>query len=380
MPWLYKWVNRAYREAGQGTTSNARRHRRLASGISSSRPAFRDLAKGDGQWAWVEEEEEPWEEDWGDEWGGEWGWAWEDGWHSGSQPQQWDWHKEEEYPPLQKGRQPPLPPRPSREAAGSNQPPSFAKSPSPSPDSSSEQPKLKRGRVGPRATTQGSSPVPEGTPIVGGEVLCKKDKTKSKKKNKLCKKECEEDSSSKEELLVEENNEEKKTEKKEEKKDEETKDEEKIEEKKFLCKKVAIDWHGVLSDSDNRVSEDSLCAIEKLLAKGIEVTILSYGGHDRNKKTLAALKELRIFNELTYQFCTQKVGTYGKAAWCKHLNIGCIIDDDVAINMECFGKSIQVYTIIGWSGNHSGLEKISKGKVKASATLHDAIELFLQGH
>lgn len=63
--------------------------------------------------------------------------------------------------------------------------------------------------------------------------------------------------------------------------------------KKILCKKVAIAWHGVLADSDNGVS-DSLCAVEKLLAKGIHVTILSYRGHDRNKATLAALKELKL--------------------------------------------------------------------------------------
>lgn len=66
--------------------------------------------------------------------------------------------------------------------------------------------------------------------------------------------------------------------------------------------------------------------------------IMSYGGHDRNKATLACLRNLMIFEELQYQFCSKKVGQYGKAAWCKHLGIGAIFDDDVKINEECFAK------------------------------------------
>ena len=147
----------------------------------------------------------------------------------------------------------------------------------------------------------------------------------------------------------------------------------------ILCKKVAIDWHGVLADSDNRVSEDNLCAVEKLLEKGIAATIMSYGGDERNKTTLNHLRALRWFDKASYQFTTRKVGSSGKAAWCRHLKIGCIIDDDVAICQECFAKSIQVFPIIGWSGDHRGLEHMSKGKVSASATLQVAIEKFLAG-
>ena len=356
MPWIY--VNRAYRPPGSGTTSNARRQRRLAAGISSSRPAFRDVAKGEGDWEWQDEEEE-WD------WGGSDGWDWEEGWHA--QPQWWNWkeEKEEDQPPL---RQPPIPPRPTREGKGSassTDPAGFVKSPSPD-SSGSTGPVVKRGRVGPRATS--SPPVPAGTKIVGGE---KKKKEKKEKKGSLCKKEIEPGEEVTEEVQVEE--EEAALTKAEEK-------EELKEEKIFLCKKVAIDWHGVLSDSDNRVSEDSLCAVEKLLAKGHDVTIVSYGGHDRNKATLLALKELRIFPEISYQFVSRKTGQFGKCAWLKHLGIGCIIDDDVKINLECFEKSIQVYPILGHSGEHSALIEKSGGKVKQSANLRDAIDLFLSGH
>ena len=238
-------------------------------------------------------------------------------------------------------------------------------------DSSSSQagPVAKRGRHGPRATS--SPPVPAGTKIVGGEKKKKEEKEKKEKKGSLCKKEIEPEEEVTEEVQVEE--EEAALTKAEEK-------EELKEEKIFLCKKVAIDWHGVLSDSDNRVSEDSLCAVEKLLAKGHDVTIVSYGGHDRNKATLLALKELRIFPEISYQFVSRKTGQFGKCAWLKHLGIGCIVDDDVKINLECFEKSIQVYPILGHSGEHSALIEKSGGKVKQSANLRDAIDLFLSGH
>ena len=365
MPWLY--VNRAYRLPGQGTTSNARRQRRLAAGVSSSNPAYRDVARREGEWEWEEREEDE-EEEWGWDWGGNDGWDWEEGWQG--QSQGWDWKDEVK----EEHRQPPLPPRPSREGKGkgassSTDPAGFAKSPSLESSNSSTGPVAKRGRVGPRATS--SPPVPAGTRIVGGEKKKKEKKEKKEKKGSLCKKENVEDDSEKEEVQVDE-----------EKKEEShvPTEEEKEEKNKYLCKKVAIDWHGVLDDSDNRVSEDSLCAVEKLLAKGHDVTIVSYGGHDRNKATLLALRELRVFPEISYQFVTRKTGQSGKCAWLKHLGIGCIIDDDVKINLECFEKSIQVYPILGHSGEHSALIEKSGGKVKQSANLRDAIDLFLSGH
>ena len=309
---------------------------------------------------------QPTEKEWGWDWGGNDGWDWEEGWQG--QSQGWDWKDEVK----EERRQPPLPPRPSREGKGassSTDPAGFAKSPSLESSNSNTGPVAKRGRVGPRATS--SPPVPAGTRIVGGEKKKKEKKEKKEKKGSLCKKENVDDDSEKEEIQVDE-----------EKKEEShvPKEEEKEEKNKYLCKKVAIDWHGVLADSDNRVSEDSLCAVEKLLAKGHDVTIVSYGGHDRNKATLLALRELRVFPEISYQFVTRKTGQSGKCAWLKHLGIGCIIDDDVKINLECFEKSIQVYPILGHSGEHSALIEKSGGKVKQSANLRDAIDLFLSGH
>ena len=189
------------------------------------------------------------------------------------------------------------------------------------------------------------------------------------------------DDDEKEEIQVEEEKKEETNAKNEEKKEEkEEKNEEKKEEKKkYLCKKVAIDWHGVMADSDNRVSEDSLCAVEKLLAKGIRVTILSYGGHDRNKRTLECLRELRIFEELQYQFCSKKVGPYGKAAWCRHLGIAAVFDDgDARINQECWDNDMHIFPVIGRTGDHRDLAASSGGKVIPSHNLADAIDQFLK--
>ena len=206
--------------------------------------------------------------------------------------------------------------------------------------------------------------MPAGTRIVGGG--------KKKKGKILCK---EEEKDEYEMVEVEVENEENL---KEEKKEELKEEEKKILEKEYLCKKVAIDWHGVLADSDNRVSEDSLCAVEKLLAKGIKVTILSYGGHDRNKQTLACLKELRIFEEIEYQFCGKKTGQSGKAAWMKHLGLGAIFDDDAKINKECLDRGLAIFPIIGKSGDHKDLGERAGGTIIPSHNLRDAIDLFLQ--
>ena len=84
----------------------------------------------------------------------------------------------EEQLPLQKGRQPPLPPGPLGKARG----PAAASLES---SNSNTGPVAKRGRVGPRATS--SPPVPAGTKIVGGE---KKEKGKKKKRKPLQKGEC----------------------------------------------------------------------------------------------------------------------------------------------------------------------------------------------
>ena len=46
--------------------------------------------------------------------------------------------------------------------------------------------------------------------------------------------------------------------------------------------------------------------------------ILSYGGYERNIETLSCLRELRIFSEVEYQFCTKKIWQHNKVAWCRH--------------------------------------------------------------
>ena len=132
--------NKAF--AKKHPASYARRQRRLAAGISSSK----------------EDEDEEWE------------WDWEEGWQG--QSQGWGWKDEEEKTCL---RQPPMPPRPNREgverqgkgSSSSTGPAGFEKSTSLESSNSNTGHVAKRGRVGPRATS--SPPVPVGTKIVGGE-------------------------------------------------------------------------------------------------------------------------------------------------------------------------------------------------------------------
>ena len=96
------------------------------------------------------------------------------------------------------------------------------------------------------------------------------------------------------------------------------------------------------------------------------VTILSYGGHERNMETLACLRDLRILEELQYQFCSKKLGPYGKTAWCKHLGLGAVFDDDAN-----FEKGLHIFPIIGRTGDHSDLAAKSDGKVIPSHSLGD---------
>ena len=84
------------------------------------------------------------------------------------------------------------------------------------------------------------------------------------------------------------------------------------------------------------------------------------------------------FFMIQYQFCGKKVGLHGKAAWCKHLGLGAVFDDDCKINHECWRNKLHVFPIIGRTGDHSDLFRESGGKVIPSHNLGDAIDLFLQ--
>ena len=48
------------------------------------------------------------------------------------------------------------------------------------------------------------------------------------------------------------------------------------------------------------------------------------------------LKELRVFSEVEYQFCSKKTRPYGKVAWCRHLKAGAIFADDTRVCNEAF--------------------------------------------
>ena len=91
-----------------------------------------------------------------------------------------------------------------------------------------------------------------------------------------------------------------------------------------------------------------------------------------------AQAELRIFLEVDYQFCSKKVGPYGKVAWCRHLGLRAIFDDDSRICNECFVNGLPVFPIVGKSGDHQDLMNKSEGIIIPSHNLGDAINQFLE--
>lgn len=71
------------------------------------------------------------------------------------------------------------------------------------------------------------------------------------------------------------------------------------------------------------------------------------------------LRNLRIFGvaskhsllKVDFVPILQQIGPYGKAAWCQHLGIGAVFDDDCRINQECFEIRIGSLPVSGNAGS-----------------------------
>ena len=144
-----------------------------------------------------------------------------------------------------------------------------------------------------------------------------------------------------------------------------------------LCKKVAIDWRGTMANDDNVVKPSTLAAIEKLLAAGCEVYILSYCFAKRQAEVRGHAEALPIWDKLAgCLFTTCKTGPKGKASLCKKVGIEALFDDNAAIMMECWEESVWPFPIKTFH-SHSPLEKGSLKFVQPKDTLEEAIDLFL---
>ena len=146
---------------------------------------------------------------------------------------------------------------------------------------------------------------------------------------------------------------------------------------KLLCKKVAIDWRGTMANDQNFVRPSSLVAIEKLLAAGCEVYILSYCFDKRQAEVKGCAEALPIWDKLSgCLFTKKKTGPAGKAILCKKVGIEALFDDNADIMMECWDESVWPFPIKTFHP-HSPLEKGSLHFVEAKDTLEEAIDLFL---
>ena len=145
----------------------------------------------------------------------------------------------------------------------------------------------------------------------------------------------------------------------------------------ILCKKVAIDWRGTMANDDNQVRPSTLVAIEKLLAAGCEVYILSYCFAKRQAEVKGHAEALPIWDKLSgCLFTKHKTGPHGKAILCKKVGIEALFDDNADIMMECWNESVWPFPIKTFH-SHSPLEKGSLHFVEAKDTLEEAIDLFL---
>ena len=144
-----------------------------------------------------------------------------------------------------------------------------------------------------------------------------------------------------------------------------------------LCKKVALDWHLTMADSDNKVRPETMKAVEKLLDHGVEVYILSYGSAKREAETRGHAQGLPFWSRLGGALFTRaKTGLKGKAILCKKVGIEALFDDNAEIMRECWEQGVWPFPISSWHC-HSPLEKGSYQWVQPRPTLEEAIDLFL---
>lgn len=139
--------------------------------------------------------------------------------------------------------------------------------------------------------------------------------------------------------------------------------------KPILCKKVGIDW-GILAD-------DLSGAIEKLLAAGVEVYILTQGSKATRQEVKQQAMALPIWDRMAgCLFTSEMVGPQGKATLCKKVGIEALFDDNDQIMQECWKESVWPFPIKTFH-SHSPLEKGSLFFVQPKETLEEAIDLFL---
>jgi hypothetical protein len=116
--------------------------------------------------------------------------------------------------------------------------------------------------------------------------------------------------------------------------------------------KLGLDWHNVI-EVRGRIPQQHHDCITDLLAKGVEISILSYGGAARNQDTNAWAETLPYFKRLRrVSFTETRLKTGGKADLCRQWGIRAFIDDSKDILQEMLKTGMVIYPISTYFERH----------------------------
>jgi len=118
--------------------------------------------------------------------------------------------------------------------------------------------------------------------------------------------------------------------------------------------KVGLDWHNTLEKGGNNyIPQGIMEALEKLLAKGFKVYLLSYCFAKREQSFLQAAWSLPCFGKLAeITTCRKKTGVLGKTWLYKAWGVSHVFDDSADICKEALVKGLQVYPITTFREDH----------------------------
>jgi hypothetical protein len=140
-----------------------------------------------------------------------------------------------------------------------------------------------------------------------------------------------------------------------------------------MSKKVAVDWHNTL-ECYGSVSKKNIQALQLLLEKGFEISILSFAGAKRASDVHALAKELEKHVTFRRVRCIDtRVGVGGKVDECFRLKIGTLFDDNEEIVKEARRFNMRVFAINTKWQKHGYLEKGER----SYDTFAQAVDYFL---
>jgi hypothetical protein len=116
--------------------------------------------------------------------------------------------------------------------------------------------------------------------------------------------------------------------------------------------KLGMDWHNCIEIRGVIPQQHHDC-ITDLLAKGVELSVLSYGGPGRNQETNAWAETLPYFKRLKrVSFTETRLRAGGKTDLCRRWGIRAFIDDSKDILQEMLKDGMVIYPICTYFERH----------------------------